>query len=142
MSFASDVRRITGDMEDDIDELSRAIFISLFEDIINDTPVDKGRLRGNWQTTRNTPAATKASRVQKDETGPATDQAHSVVTSPGLYYLTNNMPYAETAEYGTWGTGAGATHKTTRDGFSIQAPYGMVRKNVTRLQSILRRKSR
>jgi len=142
VSFSSDVHRIAGKMEVDIEDAARTTFIELFTSIIKDTPVDKGRLRGNWQTTRNTPAATKTSSVQKDETGQATSQAHSVVTKPDLYYLTNNMPYAETAEYGTWGTGAGATHKTTRDGFSIQAPYGMVRKNIKRLQSILRRESR
>jgi hypothetical protein len=143
MSFTADVHRIAEKMGDSVENVAAATFIELFSSVIASTPVDTGRARGNWQTTKNTPAGSKLERTQKRRrSGPATSETHAVIQKPSLYYLTNNLPYAEKLEFGGYGTGPGATQKTTRDGFSIQAPYGMVRINVKRLKSILRRKAR
>lgn len=142
MTFASDVSRITKEMERDAVELSEAVFISLFKSVIESTPVDTGRLRGNWQTTQDSPASGDVSRIQKREFGTASREVVATVKGLGTFYLTNNLPYAHKAEFGGWGTGPGATIKTTRDGFSVQAPHGMVRKNAKRVKRILRKESR
>ncbi len=128
MSFTADLKRITRDMGVGFEDLAQATFIELFSSVIADTPVDEGRLRGDWQTTKNSPATGRSGRIQKEDIGVATAQAHAVIGKPGLYYLTNNMPYAGRVEF---------------DGHSgTKAPRGMVRINAKRLAQILRRKSR
>lgn len=125
MSFSSDVHRIAEKMNTDVEEVVAATFIELFSSVIKDTPVDEGRLQGNWQTTKNTPAQNE---VERTGSSGAIANAHATVKKPGLYYLTNNLPYAHTIEY---------------DGHSsVKAPAGMVRINVLRLKSILRSKAK
>ena len=138
MSFASDVSRITKDMRIGSEKLAAAVFIELFSAVIRDTPKNTGRLQGNWITTSKVPAS---GTTNSTGTSKPISLAQITVRKPDLYYLVNNLPYAEVAEFGTWGKGPGATAKTGGTGFSIQAPAGMVRKNVKRLDSILRRKS-
>ncbi len=128
MSFTADLKRIAKDMGETVENLAQATFIELFSAVIADTPVDEGRLRGDWQSTKGSPAAGQAGRIQKEKTGVATAEAHAVIGKPGLYYLTNNMPYAARIEF---------------DGHSgTKAPRGMVRINAKRVAQILRRKSR
>ncbi len=50
-------------------------------------------------------------------------------------FLTNNLPYAEVAEFGGW---KGPTEKVTDEGYSRQSPAGMVRKNVVRFNQLIR----
>ena len=133
MSFSSDVHRIAEKMGDTVENVASATFIELFSAVIRDTPVDSGRLRGNWQTTKNSPATGELARTGGSG---AIAEVHSKVDKLGTYYLTNNLPYATVAEFGGWGSGP----KTT-GGYSIQAPAGMVRKNVLRLTQILRKKA-
>ncbi len=122
MSFTADISRIAAKKKIEIEQLARGTIISLFTAVIKDTPVDEGRLQGNWQTTANSPAPGKK---QRKGPGGAIAEAHTTVTKPGIHYLTNNLPYAETIEF---------------DGHSkTKAPAGMVRKNVQRLESILRK---
>jgi len=125
VSFASDVHRIAKDMKQDVERVAAATFIELFTSVIKDTPADTGRLQGNWQTTTNTPATGLLTA-----TGPAgaISMVALTISKPDLYYLTNNLPYAETIEF---------------DGHSkVKAPRGMVRINVKRLEQILRKKAR
>jgi len=112
-------------MKQDVERVAAATFIELFTSVIKDTPADTGRLQGNWQTTTNTPATGLLTA-----TGPAgaISMVALTISKPDLYYLTNNLPYAETIEF---------------DGHSkVKAPRGMVRINVKRLEQILRKKAR
>ena len=124
MSFASDVERISKKMAISTEKLAAATFIELFNSVIKDTPVKEGRLRGEWQTTKNSPAGGEANRTQKEDTGVATAEVFATINKPDLYYLTNLMPYAERVEFDGWS--------------KTKAPRGMVRINVKRLRSILR----
>ena len=133
MSFSSDVSRIAKDMGESVENVAAATFIELFSAVIKQTPVDEGRARGSWQTTKNTPASGDVNR----KGSAAIAEAHFTVGKPGLYYLTSNLPYMEKLEFGGYGPGP----KTT-GGFSLQAPRGMVRINVKRLDQILRKKAR
>lgn len=122
MSFTADVSRIAEKMNTTAEEVARRTFVAVFESVIMDTPVDTGRLRGNWQATTLSPAQGKLDRF--GHSGPFAN-VKAVVHKPNLYYLTNNLPYAERIEYDGW------SH--------TKAPRGMVRINVTRMESILRR---
>jgi hypothetical protein len=129
MSFTADVHRIAEKMGVNAATLAEATVIELFSSVIADTPVDTGRLRGNWQTTKNSPAQGDLERKQKPKrSGPATLEAFTNVDGTGLFYLTNTLPYAERVEF---------------DGYSkIKAPRGMVRINAKRIKQILRKEAR
>ena len=74
-------------------ETARAIKISTFNGIIRDTRVDTGRLRGNWQTSTGSPAATETSRLDPSGTA-ATAEVQATVKGDTVDYITNNLPYA------------------------------------------------
>lgn len=142
MSFAKDFERFAKLTNASLDETGRAIALELFGSIIKDTPVDTGRARGNWQTSIGSPQTDQLLDPDPDD---ATAELASAVYNFGgdkTIYLANNLPYAWKLEYGGYGTGPGATERTTRDGYSVQAPYGMVRKNTARIQSIIRKAAR
>jgi hypothetical protein len=124
MSFASDVAKFAKLTNASMDETGRAIALELFSSIIKDTPVDTGRARGNWQTSIGTP---KGGQVTRNGEGPALAEAASETAKFGmgkLVWLSNNLPYIYRLEYLGW---------------SNQAPDGMARKNVARIQSIVRK---
>jgi len=144
MSFASDMAKFAENAGNSIENTMQAIGFQLFDAIIKDTPVDEGRARGNWQASINAPILKDTDK--KDKTGNKTStEMYSVskkFKAGTVFYITNNLPYIWSLEYGGYGRGDGATNKTTRDGYSIQAPYGMVRKNVARIQSIVAAEAR
>lgn len=138
MSFSREVQIALDKMEGDVETFVRAVNFKAFTAIIRETPVDTGRLRGNWQTSETTPIGSRIDRIQTGSSGPATADAELVLERGlGLFWLSNNLPYAEVAEYGKWGTGPYKTEKTTADGYSVQAPEGMVRRTAARLRSII-----
>ncbi len=107
---------------DKVDKVRRASVLELFKLVIYATPVDTGRLRGNWQTTINTPAG--STREVLDPSGGAA-LAEVMANMGGLLdvvWFTNNLPYVERIEY---------------DGWSRQAPEGMVRKHIAQWQRIV-----
>lgn len=124
MSFASDVAKYAKLAGSSVDETGRAIVLELFGSVIKDTPVDTGRARGNWQTTIGSPASGQTDR--KGE-GPSLAEVSQQTASFGagkIIYLTNNLPYIYRLEFLGW---------------SQQSPEGMARKNVARIQSIVRK---
>lgn len=127
MAFADDVRRFSVKAGESSDRIVRAVTLSLFNGIIRDTPVRHGRLRGDWQTTVGSPASGENGRV--DPSGRASMVEVESVTPEGagqLTYLTNSMPYAEMIENGS----------------SRQAPEGMIRRNMDRIERNLAREAR
>ena len=105
-SMSQIVARATGHVNDKI----RAATSEVFSNIIQMTPVDTGRARGNWQCTIGSPF------VGQDDSGNVM-KAQSVIPrhAGSVVYLTNNVPYIGRLEY---------------DAHSRQAPNGMVRVSV------------
>ena len=130
MSFASDVKAFAAKTGQAHDRIARGVELRLFRAVIMDTPVDEGRLRGDWQTTSGSPAQTQSGRV--DETGAATVAAMEAMVSAikggNVTMLSNNMPYAYRVELEGW------SH--------TKAPQGMVRKNVARFQRLFNAEAR
>lgn len=120
--FAADISRFADRVGATVDELQRAVFGELFGSVIGDTPVLSGRLRGNWQASKSAPEL--GVLETSDPTGVATiAKAVAAIGDSGVYFLTNNLPYAERIEF---------------DGHSsIKAPAGMVRINAMRLAQVL-----
>jgi len=116
-----------------IEKLQRAAVLELFSSVIKSTPVDTGRLRGNWQATMGAPASGVVEVLAGATTPKGTvppeleSQVGAVVaklSGDGSVYLANNLPYAARIEF---------------EGHSKQAPRGMVRVNLVRIANNLRR---
>lgn len=127
MSFASDVEAYAKKAGASLDETSRAIVLELFGSVIKDTPVDTGRAKGNWQTTIGTPASGTVDRLGESEALSDVNQQTASFGAGKVIYLSNNLPYIYRLEY---------------DGWSQQAPGGMLRKNVARIQQIVAKAAR
>lgn len=82
--------------------LLKRLAFEAFKRIIFRTPVDTGRLRGNWQASVGQPKTNQLQR--KDKPGNATLAAGLAALSdvpPGVVvWITNNLPYAERIEDG------------------------------------------
>ena len=120
------------------DDTLAATALDMFSKIVRRTPVDSGRLRGNWQVgLGSAPSGVNTTTDRGGST--ATNNARAVLSSyrGGSIYFSNNLPYAMVAEYGLWGDGP-----KTSGGFSNQAPSGMVRVTLTEFTSALQAAAR
>jgi len=97
MSFESDMSRIAKKIGTSAEQLGRAVKIELFSSTIDDTRVDTGRLKGNWQASEESPTIDDIERLD-----PSGSQAKSQVTQTvkgaSVSYLVNNLPYAQVWE--------------------------------------------
>lgn len=115
MAFGSDIARYAQKTGLSIDNAVVSICAQLSKSIIDDTPVDKGTLRGNWYATIGSPSNSKdENRLESEAISDA--QSKSKDASGAVFYLTNNLEYAHRIEYQGWS--------------KYKAPAGMVRKNV------------
>ena len=123
MSFSADLRRFSRKTKDSLDRTRRIVIIKLFSAVIKDTPVLSGRLRGNWQTTINSPA-TGVIGI-RDEAAAIAEVQRMAAQSKGsdAVILRNNLPYAYRIEFDGWS--------------KVKAPQGMMRRNVVRFRRIL-----
>jgi hypothetical protein len=106
-----------------VDQAFRGIVIELFSSIITDTPVDTGRARGNWQTSVGSPQPGVVGRLDPVGTGAIAEVIATPMEAGDVVWLSNNLPYIGRLEYDHW---------------SAQAPHGMVRKNMARVDGIVR----
>ena len=136
MSFASDLRRFADKANEKQEQALRKTAFELFSRVIMRTPVDTGRLRGNWQATTSAPADGELSRL--DNSAPANSRGSGSSSAksemqelvlgterPTVFHLTNTLPYAKVIEYGD-------PHG------SRQAPNGMVRISVLEFEDIVK----
>lgn len=113
-------------------DIRRALAFALFIKILYRTPVDSGRARQNWIVTLNggslayNPNAAKGGMV-------LADGRKMIYNAKGddSIIIQNNAPYIGMLEYG--GYGPNSPSGKTVNGFSKQAPHGMV--GVTMLEA-------
>lgn len=121
------------------EQTRRAVILEVFGSTILDTPVDTGRARGNWQTSVAQPINSESTR-----TGEAPSMAElQRVTAQSKWgeevWMTNNLPYIGKLEYGGYpNPPRNPLTSKTINGFSRQAPNGMLRRNIRRVYQILR----
>ncbi|ASD90073.1 HK97 gp10 family phage protein [Salmonella enterica] len=137
MGFADKIHQFSVDVPEQLSGTSKKIAIDFFSGVIRDTPVDTGRLRGNWQCTRGEPASGELDVTDKSGQETINKMVQTVDSAKGDFvaYLTNNLAYAAVAEFGLWKDkdGKPANGPKTTHGYSIQAPSGMVGLNVSRI---------
>lgn len=142
MSFASDMEAYAKKAGLSLNQTVVSVALELYGSVIKDTPADTGRARGNWQCSIGSPLSgvlsgegesgteTDAPNGDGPKTAAAVKEVRGVLLKyePGqTVYLANNLPYIRRLEY---------------DGWSDQAPAGMVRKNIARIQQIVAKAAR
>lgn len=127
MTFSSDLRRIAKKTNRKLDDMVRFVAVESLDSVVRLSPVDTGRFRGNWQLTKNFPAS--GTLDVTDTSGRATVNKGKAVASSvdagDSAYIVNNLPYAQRLE----------------NGWSQQAPQGMVKRTVRRLGRNIRKEA-
>lgn len=133
--FALELKNFAKHSERKMNLVAKKSAIELFADIIKSTPVDQGRLKGNWQ-----PAINKFDDSTTENTDKSRQGQHSASSKAKLVNelnsfelgdtmtLSNNLPYARRIEFEGWS--------------KTKAPAGMVRINVIRWQQHLDEQAR
>lgn len=146
MSFSLDVSEFAQFTDRRIQEVMNVVTIDMFNRIVIATPVDKGLLRGNWIPTKARPK--KRPREKFDPSGQqaaAEIKATFEKSRARTHYLRNNLPYAGIVEYGGYPNPPKTPELRqvppgkTKNGFSTQAPQGMVRITVDAFSSAMKR---
>ena len=139
MATVTNARQVIDDLERWAEvtgqELGQAVAsaaLQVFSSTMTRTPVDTGRLRGNWQAAINREPSGTVDR----SASAALSEARAVAQQfkEGSIFLVNNVSYAASIEYGLYGDGP-----KTSGGFSKQAPRGMLRVSVAEFDSALRK---
>jgi len=133
MSFNLELKNFTNKAEENSEKIFRATAISLFGRIIKRTPVDSGRLKGNWQVDVNQPATGNVDNIDttpiKAMSGGSAIKIQAGIGKPSLsdtIYMVNNLSYAKTIERGRIGNKG-----------SNQAPSGMVAVSIAEFKRVL-----
>lgn len=108
------------------DILVRKIALDTFKKVQSKTPVDSGQLRRSWT-------------VSVGEAPSVFNGSNEVINNAkfgNTLYIATDKPYALTLEYGLYPKPGG---RKTNDGFSIQAPKGMVRITVQEMEALLKK---
>ena len=117
--------------------IMRLAALNLFRQVILKTPVREGRARSNWVAT--------VGDISREVTDNIKSEAQTVndmiekITGGQLkkgFFLTNNLPYIQKLEYGGYPNPAKTGTKTV-NGYSKQAPAGMVRISLEQIKNEL-----
>jgi len=126
MSFENDIRRFEQMVSGASGQTIRAAALEVFTSIIERTPVDTGRARGNWQTSTNArPRGTLPIRSANKAVAEANLSALTYTLADTIYFA-NNLPYIQRLE----------------DGWSQQAPAGMVQVSLDGFTQAVERNAR
>lgn len=93
--FGAQLQKFAEQTGEDLADVDVGFKFLLFDDAVRGTPVDTGRLRGNWQITNGAPAAGTLDVVSDDQEGTPLDPAAELEIQPfSTTYMTNNLIYA------------------------------------------------
>lgn len=115
-----DLNAETAAMKQMLLDVRNGAIVALCGQIIDDTPVDTGALRGSWRSANGAPNLDSSIRIAPDgDASEAKEELADVVAAnkgEETICFSNTLPYAEEIEF---------------DGKSpVKAPEGMVRKNL------------
>ena len=146
-SFDDQVKAFAKKANMSVEKTIKGTSIKLFSAVIKSSPVDSGRFRANWLCAGTTPVPSVVDMTDKTGSSATSEMVSYIKSAKGqmVFTLANNLPYAHMLEYGGYATGfVGPQQSTSRsvNGYSRQAPNGMVRVNVARFQAILDEQAR
>jgi hypothetical protein len=123
--FTAQIAAFVEKAKGNVDLVVRKVALDMFSRVIQKSPVDTGRFKGNWQVAIGSiPAGTLQLDDKSGTAAMAKVTAAALQLEAGqVIYLVNNLPYAQALEYG----------------HSKQAPNGMVRLTVQEFNSVVDR---
>ena len=121
--WTMDLNEYAKKKEVEIKNVRKAYAFALYSSIVKKTPVDTGRARGNWNIT-----VGHDSFVESANTTQKFKSADQVPEPKGdeTIYISNNLPYITKLEYGGYPNPPKKGNGKTINGYSRQAPEGMV----------------
>ncbi|OOF55765.1 HK97 gp10 family phage protein [Rodentibacter genomosp. 2] len=119
-SFSADIDKFIRLVEQKADVVMRKTALELTNKVQKKTPVDSGQLRASWTSAIN--ALPTAYDGNSD--------AVMTVKFGDTWFLGTNKPYAPQLEYGLYPNPPKSKSGKTMNGFSKQAPQGMIRISV------------
>ena len=130
MSITLDLSKFANLSEDKLKAVVSKTAIDLGQAVIADTPVDSGRLKGNWMPAVNgyDNSTTEATDKGGDSTSARVEAKFSWYKVGDTLTMSNNLPYAYPIEF--------LGHS------KIKAPRGMVRINVLKFQKFVNKNAR
>lgn len=137
MSFATDIAKFAKKTNRNILDVRKTVFFNLSTMIIINTPVDKGRARGNWVPKLHDFAHGVVEPVSLVQITAEIKAIGDSARGDDTLTLVNNLPYILKLEYGGYNDGPKVV-----GGFSRQAPAGMVRISVSGYQKMIRKQIR
>ena len=134
MSFSKDIAKFAEKAKIGYDQAVRGALLSVSRSVILMTPVDEGRARGNWFASLSSYPTTTS-----ESTSEPFSQVDAVTKNAAgsVFFLTNNLPYIGKLEYG--GYPNPSSGDKTLNGFSKQAPGGMVRISIENFDQMLKK---
>ena len=122
MTFKLDLTRFAKKAGDNANQVVNKVALEVLKSVVEKSPVDTGRFRGNWNFAYgNIDYSTKDSSDKSGGSAIAR-AALSFNTSGQDIFITNNLPYAQRLE----------------NGYSNQAPTGMVRITVVEFRTYIK----
>lgn len=138
-AFALDISRWVEKTKRNLNACCREIVLEISTRIVLRTPVDTGRARGNWQLGLNRlPTGTLEVR-NASRAGSLVGEFSGLQVAGNVTYFVNNLPYIGVLEYGGYPNPPKGGEGKTVNGYSRQAPQGMVRVSVQEVSDIVRR---
>lgn len=126
-TFTMDITAFINKAGASADQVVRKVCLDLLSDIVVNTPVDTGRARANWLASISSPntATVQYSGDAQSASGKSIGDAQAAIAqAPGnVFWISNNLPYIYRLEF---------------EGWSKQAPNGMVRLAIDRAQRRMR----
>ena len=121
--WTMDLNEYAKKKEVEIRNVRKAYAFGLYSSIVKKTPVDTGRARGNWNITVGVDDYTQSENVT-----PKFHSSNEVPDPKGdeTIYISNNLPYITKLEYGGYPNPPKGGSGKTVNGYSRQAPEGMV----------------
>lgn len=129
-SFSASIADFVGEAMAHNKDVCRKKFIELGTNIMEATPVDTGATRNNWLPSTGAPASgtgqTVGGEIESVAAGWQPDKEDA--------YLANNSIVAVVLEYGLYPNPPKHGTGKTVNGFSTQAPAGMVRTTIAKMK--------
>lgn len=143
-SFTRELARLAESMPaEQVAIVHRALHLDALGRIVQKTPVDEGRTRGNWQSTIGAPATGQLPLRSEAEVLAEGARVASEIAPFGVSYITNNVDHILVLELGEFDPPDPGPSKDPRPGrkgrelvkggYSVQAPRGMVAVTVEEL---------
>ena len=120
-NFSIDLNSAITKANSNMDTVVRKVVLDLGTSIVFGSPVDTGRFRANWQYAFGRVPSGTLDVLDKSGQGSIDKINAGLKFTEGIHYLTNNLPYAQRLE----------------DGYSKQAPAGMVGLTILRFSGIV-----